>query len=200
MNLKSIGNLIQDLNNYPLEKDWVSSNDVLIPFFDTIKLPIRIDYSDYEGDWKIDEIDLTLFNFLETKTNFELKEQVAEKSFENWKEYDEAVGYLDGIETYSSVKDRPEWMEKSLQNCLWLEKLTKPEKVWEYINPTEIIVTKDRYKEKEGVFIQILCDCDWEEEHGLQIILKNGNELIRVSDQDGNLFDYYDKNGNKIEE
>lgn len=87
-------------------------------------------------------------------------------------------------------------MERSLQNCLLLEKLTDPKKVWEYIHPTEIIVTKDRYKKRNGVFIQILCECDWEKEHGLQIVLKNGNELIRVSEQDGNLFDYYDKNGN----
>ncbi len=200
MVLKSIGELVQDSNNYPLQKDWVSLNDILIPFFDKIKLPIRIDNTDYEGGWQLDEIDLALFNFLETTTNFELKDKVAERIFENWKEYDQAVGYLDGIETFKSVKDRPEWMEDSLQHCLWLEKLTTPKKVWDYIRPSEIIVTKDRYNKKEGVFIQIICECDWEEEHGLQIVLKNGSEFIRVSGQDGNLFDYYDENGQKIEE
>ncbi len=197
MNLKSIGELVKDSNNYPLDSDWISSKNIPIPFFDNKELLIRVDNSDYEGDWIIEEIDLALFNFLQIKNNSELKQQAAKKAFENWEEFNNAVGYLDGIETYGSVKDRPEWMERSLQNCIWLEKLTKPEKVWEYINPTEIIVTKDRYKKRKGVFIQILCECDWEEEHGLQIVLKNGNELIRVSNQDGHLFDYYDKNGNR---
>ncbi|MEM7571705.1 MAG: hypothetical protein AAF433_02340 [Bacteroidota bacterium] len=200
MTLKSIGKLLKDTNNYPLNKDWISSSKVSIPFFDHQELPLRIDHSDYSGDWLLDEIDLALLNFLRIGTDSQLKLEAAKKAFENWKNFNDDVGYLDGIASYRSVKNRPEWMERSLQNCLWLEKLTSPEKVWAYIQPTEIIVTKDRYEKKEGVFIQILCECTWEEEHGLQIVLKNGNELIRVSDQDGHLFDYYDQDGNPIEE
>ncbi len=37
------------------------------------------------------------------------------------------------------------------------------------------------------IYIQIAAECDWEEEHGLQIIYKNGNQLSRVSEQDGHL-------------
>lgn len=35
--------------------------------------------------------------------------------------------------------------------------------------------------------MQIAAECDWEPEHGLLIVYRNGNELSRVSDQDGHL-------------
>ncbi|WP_298781832.1 hypothetical protein [uncultured Polaribacter sp.] len=189
MNLKSIGKLIKKSSNYSVDTDWISTNNIPIPFFDKKELPIIVDCSCYEGQWSIDEIDSALINFLKIKTNIELKQQIEKKAFENWEEFNDAVGFLDSIETYGLIKDRPEWMEQSLQNCLWLKKLITAKKVWNYIHPTDIIVTKDRYEKKEGVFIQILCKCDWEDEHGLQIILKNGEKLIRVSEQDGHLFD-----------
>ena len=183
-----IGKLINDpeIAEWSSSKDVVSEKSIATPFFDGKEISYLFAFEENE-ELTIETADTALHNFF----NFEpiTKQQVAEKAFENWQEFNNAIGYLDGIETYGSVKDRPDWMERSLQNCLWLAKLTSSDKVWEYIHPKEIIVTMDRYKKREGVYIQILCNCDWEEEHGLQIVLKNGNELIRVSDQDGNLFD-----------
>ncbi|WP_299314316.1 hypothetical protein [uncultured Aquimarina sp.] len=66
--------------------------------------------------------------------------------------------------------------------------LDEPKKVWSYITPTDIIITKDRHRRDNEIYVQILCDCVWQEGHGLQFILRKGNELIRVSDQDGNSF------------
>lgn len=38
-----------------------------------------------------------------------------------------------------------------------------------------------------AVYVQIAAECDWEPEHGLQIIYRRGVEFCRVSDQDGHL-------------
>jgi predicted DNA-binding WGR domain protein len=58
--------------------------------------------------------------------------------------------------------------------------------VWSHVHPTEVYVSR-RYRHDNDVYIQIMADCDWEEEHGLQIVLRRGNTLSRVSSQDGHL-------------
>ena len=193
MNSEILGELIKDpeIAAWRKSKNVISKNKIPTPFFDLKEIQYRLAFDEHE-ELTSENADLALNIFFNFKPI--LKKEAAEKAFKNWQEFDHAVGYLDGIETYRSVKDRPDWMERSLQNCLWLEKLTESEKVWNYISPIEIIVTKDRYKKRAGVFIQILCKCDWEEEHGLQIVLENGDKLIRVSDQDGQLFNYDDEN------
>jgi hypothetical protein len=61
--------------------------------------------------------------------------------------------------------------------------------VWEYITPLEIVITKDRFGLDKEIYIQALCKCVWDDEHGIQFIFKEGKELIRVSEQDGDLFE-----------
>ena len=50
--------------------------------------------------------------------------------------------------------------------------------------------------------ISISAECDWEVEHGLQMVFRGGGRLSRVSDQDGHLThsDVYDtpENEDKI--
>ena len=49
--------------------------------------------------------------------------------------------------------------------------------IWKYVYPNEIIVNSLM---GEGFFVDVSCECDWEIEHGLQLIFKNGRELIRA--------------------
>ncbi len=90
---------------------------------------------------------------------------------------------------YEEVENPPDWMVHNIKNLKHLSKLTSPDKVWEYVHPLEIVVTKDRFGLDKEIYVQVLCNCDWEEEHGLQFVFKERKELIRVSEQDGNLFD-----------
>ena len=60
-----------------------------------------------------------------------------------------------------------------------------PEEVWAHVHPTEVFVSRRR---RDGIiYVQVTAECDWEREHGLQIIYRQGNELSRVSAQDGHL-------------
>ncbi|MEM9831376.1 MAG: hypothetical protein AAF944_12120 [Bacteroidota bacterium] len=45
--------------------------------------------------------------------------------------------------------------------------------VWNFVTPAEIIVDSDD--------LYVSCDCQWEEEHGLQLIFKNGKTLVSAS-------------------
>jgi hypothetical protein len=58
--------------------------------------------------------------------------------------------------------------------------------VWQHVRPSEIYVSR-RHRRDCAIYISIAANCDWEPEHGLQIVYRRGSELVRVSDQDGHL-------------
>lgn len=61
-----------------------------------------------------------------------------------------------------------------------------PTAIWEHLTPVEVHVRRRPLADRD-FYIQIDCNCEWEKEHGLQIVYRGGTELVRVSDQDGHL-------------
>lgn len=59
--------------------------------------------------------------------------------------------------------------------------------VWEHIHfghkPT---FTRRAYGDK-GIYVSLECGCDWEPEHGLQIVFKNGLKVNKVGAYDGHV-------------
>ena len=64
--------------------------------------------------------------------------------------------------------------------------LKSDSEIWNYVYPADIILAQNETGE---VFVLIECGCEWEEEHGLQLVFKNGQHLTRVSYNDGGLED-----------
>jgi len=66
--------------------------------------------------------------------------------------------------------------------------------IWNFVYPSEIYVSRRQHNDKD-IYIILACECEWEREHGLQLALRQGKKLTRVSDQDGHLTeaDAYDK-------
>jgi hypothetical protein len=61
------------------------------------------------------------------------------------------------------------------------------DKVWEHVQfGSEPMVTRRAYGD-HGIYVSIECGCDWESEHGLQIVLKNGERVTKVGPYDGHL-------------
>ena len=56
--------------------------------------------------------------------------------------------------------------------------------IWNFVYPTEIYVEQN---ENGELFVLVSCGCEWEAEHGLQLVFKNGQNLSRVSYHDGGL-------------
>ncbi|HTM45960.1 MAG TPA: hypothetical protein VL137_13460 [Polyangiaceae bacterium] len=65
-------------------------------------------------------------------------------------------------------------------------KIARQADVWRHVHPTAVHVSRRPYGDK-SVYVQITAECDWEPEHGLQITYRHGNNLRRVSQQDGHL-------------
>lgn len=55
------------------------------------------------------------------------------------------------------------------------------EDIWEHVNPQIIFPSED----ENNKYVVVECSCTWEEEHGLQLVFKEGKALTRASMFDG---------------
>jgi hypothetical protein len=164
---RQIGQLTQDKDF----QDWWRGGEIEIPFFDGKKLPIVFMDFEPEADLKfIDEADNALFNFLRLDKQERLK--LSNIVYQNYSDFLIDIG-----------NDRNYKLA-----------IQKNEDIWDFVHPCEIYVTRRRHRDKDR-YVQIQCNCDWEEEHGLQLIFRQGRQITRVSDIDGHLTeaDAYDK-------
>ena len=137
---------------------WLTSQPVAVPYFDGLRLTITLD-----GLEQADEADaaFTIHSFLRLGR----ADRVAASRyvFQNYRQMADAVDEDDfGCQIKSDAD------------------------VWEHVHPSEIFVSR-RPRRDQSIYVTITAECDWEREHGLQIIYRRGCELSRVSDQDGHL-------------
>ena len=64
--------------------------------------------------------------------------------------------------------------------------ITDQDQVWEHVRFTDIFVRR-RHRRDRSIYVSLMAECDWEIEHGLQIVFRRGGLLSRVSDQDGHV-------------
>jgi hypothetical protein len=57
--------------------------------------------------------------------------------------------------------------------------------IWAHVQPSGILV-----EERDGhAYVSFECNCDWEVEHGLMLVLRDGVRWVKVSAYDGHLTD-----------
>jgi len=65
--------------------------------------------------------------------------------------------------------------------------IESPCQIWKHIQlGNEPVVSRRPYGDK-GIYISLECNCDWEPEHGLQIVFKNGSKVTKIGPFDGHL-------------
>ncbi len=65
----------------------------------------------------------------------------------------------------------------------------EPSTLWAHVRPRSIFVTRRMYDQDEDLYLGVECECDWEEEHGLLLVYRQGKQLTRVSGNDGHVTD-----------
>lgn len=65
--------------------------------------------------------------------------------------------------------------------------LTDASGVWRFVDCRALQITRDETEGEPSIYIALICNCAWEQEHGLQIVYRNGNVLGRVSARDGSV-------------
>jgi hypothetical protein len=66
-------------------------------------------------------------------------------------------------------------------------RIAGPEEVWDHVTFDRHEVTVQRNGEGTPVYVSVECECAWEEEHGLQLVLREGARVTRVAPYDGHL-------------
>lgn len=164
-----LGQLTQD-ENFP---DWWMSQPVQIPFFGNSRLPvIFMDFTPEQDGSFIQEADQALTNFFNLSSVDRLA--LSGLACKNCMNFLDAVGFDEADAPLRAIKSEHE--------------------IWQFILPTEVYITRRPYREQD-IYVQVACECDWEQEHGLQLVFRQGRKLTRISDQDGHLTeaDAYDK-------
>jgi hypothetical protein len=65
--------------------------------------------------------------------------------------------------------------------------IASPEGVWRHVElGYEVHVSRRNFRDK-GIYISLECNCDWEREHGLQIVFKNGLVVNKIGQYEGHL-------------
>ena len=158
---QAVGQLTQD-ETFP---EWWLSQEVPVPFFDGKKLPVTFTGCEPAVDKTfISEADEALTNFFALgKAD---RESISQLVHKNCMEFLDAIGFDEADQALWDIEDEKE--------------------IWNFVHPTEIYVTRRPYKEQD-MYVQVACECDWEQEHGLQLVFRQGKKLTRVSSQDGHL-------------
>ena len=123
----------------------------------------RFTVEEYDEDPDKEAFHVAIANFLSLK-QAALKEAEG-YVFEYYKDLEDAwKSYGDDFKPIKSAKD-----------------------VWTHVRfGSEPSVSRRRHGDK-GIYISLECGCDWEEEHGMQIVFKNGLKLNKLGPFDGHL-------------
>lgn len=62
-----------------------------------------------------------------------------------------------------------------------------PQEIWNHISLGNEPVVSRRHYGDNAVYVSLECNCDWEPEHGLQIVFKNGLKVNKVGPFNGHL-------------
>jgi len=147
--------------------DWWNVEKISVPFFDDQQLPVTLmGFLPEEDNTFLKEADEALSNFFQKGNHERLAiSSLVYKQFESIK----------------NEVDEPYWSQK-------LQNMKDPNEIWKFVQPMGISVERRPYGERD-MYITISCDCEWEEEHGLQLVFRQGKKITRLSGIDGHLTD-----------
>jgi len=139
-------------------EEWLISDSIVIPYFDENKLKFTLQI-DLETDENfLVDADKTIKNFLSKNISDKLKDSLL--VFSNYRE----------IQDYY---DAQSWGAPPLQ-------INNENEIWQFVNPGNIFICRGSNID-DNMYILVTCECEWEPEHGLQLVFKNGLELTKVS-------------------
>ena len=146
-------------------EDWWTSGELAIPFWDNQRLAVTYtDFNPNEDTSFLEEADELLTAFL-AKTPAD-RLAVSGYVHRNCMDFLEAIGFDEA--------DEAMWNMKS------------PEEVWQFVKCTHLYFSREPHDDGD-VYLQVMCECSWEQEHGLQLVFDKQGKLIRVSAQDGHI-------------
>jgi hypothetical protein len=147
-----------ELTQHPDVPEWWVSQPIPVPFLSGQRVSFTLMVEDADGVYPPDVSD-AIERFL--ALNPTDREATNEPVYKKYTDFADAVSEIE-VDIPSAAR------------------------VWDHVRVTEIYVDRRNRRDKD-VYVQVACNCDWEVEHGLQVVFRRGSRLVRVSDQDGHL-------------
>jgi len=149
---------------------WWKSDSVRIPMFGETKLPIYLIRPRLEGDHLFGDVDALIQEFLDL--TIEHRNTLSTEVYRHCQQFFEITGFDEEvIEMFRQVSNPEKWHRDTIRLGELL-RLSDVNAIWKYASIRDIYIEND---DDEGVFkIAAHLHCDWEEEHGLDIIFKSG--------------------------
>lgn len=137
---------------------WYSSDSLPVPVLGDAAC--RFVVHGYEEDPATDDFDAAITNFLAL---------------------DEPVLRAAGPAIHEYFRD----VESDVGDEEGFPSITAPDDVWKHIRFIgEVAVQRDSWREQR-VYVTVECECDWEPEHGLQIVFQDGRAVTKIGPYDG---------------
>lgn len=141
--------------------------------------PLKQDLN-FDDWWESDPIPIPYFN------NSAVKVVFTDAAFEEYMvAADQALQDLLKLTSIDREKDSHYVYKYYLQTLEFLDieplDLKSENNIWNFVRPIEIHIN---WPADKPVYLLVSCECKWEEEHGLQLVFKNG-KLTRASGHDG---------------
>lgn len=138
--------------------EWLVSSPIPVPYFDNLPLTFTMDGLKEEDSVEVND---AIVGFLKLAAS----DRCAASPYV-YKNYLHMAGLVSKEDLYCDIP--------------------RADIVWNYVTPSQIYVSR-RHRRDKLIYILIAAECEWEPEHGLQIVYRKGVELSRVSDQDGHV-------------
>ena len=151
--------------------DWWYSEPVSFPFWDGLKIPVVYVFVPGDDSDFIEEADRAMTDFL--KKTRDDKMAITPLLDENFRAVCEETGLGPDSEALMAELLGPE--DRTL--------------LWDHVSPPRTIQAHRRHRRDKDIYIHMGMDCDWEDEHGLQLVFRRGRKLTRIARQDGWLTD-----------
>jgi hypothetical protein len=105
-------------------------------------------------------------------------------AIQNFLSIDESVIRAVEQHIYQYYQDCNSYFDPSDEEFI---EIATPEDIWEHIELGGEAVVSRRFGGDEGIYISLSSYCDWEEEHGLLMVFKNGLTVNMVGSCSGHL-------------
>ena len=151
--------------------NWWYSRPIAIPFWDNREIQVVYEFSPGGDTRFVTEADLAMVNFLQLPGT--AKEALTKLLDENCRDVCESTDF--GARD-AELKKR--WFSSEDRTTLW-----------QYVSPPQTIRVQRRHHRDKDIYVHMHMECEWEEEHGLQLVFRKGQQLTRISQQDGYLTD-----------
>lgn len=143
----------------------IASRRIAIPYFDGAEVDL-----DVEGDLTADEpaAAAALAAFLSLTPADRLAD--TRHVYAYYRDFHEAVGGEDFLDDEMGVPETPE-------------------AIWRHVHPKQLYLV--RGPDDDHVYVVASGDCDWEVEHGLSLVWRDGRTLCKAGGEDGHVTNSY---------